>query len=73
VNQAVKAIAVARGYVTPAGIELCCVPSFVDIHIDGELRTGIRLVVEVRSDRDLPIPNGGGGPPPVPAAADAVG
>jgi stage V sporulation protein S len=73
VNQAVKAIAVARGYVAPGGLELCCVPSFVDFHIDGELRTGIRLVVEVRSDRDMPIPtDGGGGAPPVLAPADAV-
>jgi stage V sporulation protein S len=58
VNQAVKAIAVARGYVAPGGMELCCVPSFVEIHIEGELRTGIRLVVEVR---DLPIPTGAEG------------
>ena len=74
VNQAVKAIAVARGYVAPGGLELCCVPSFLDIHIDGELRTGIRLVVEVRSHRDVPIPNDAGGRlPPAPAPADAVG
>lgn len=51
VNQAVKAIAISRGYVASAGMELCCVPSFVEIQIEGELRTGIRLVVEVRSGR----------------------
>lgn len=57
VNQAVKSIAVARGYVAPGGIELCFVPSFVELHIEDELRTGIRLVVEVRSDPDmLPVP-----------------
>jgi stage V sporulation protein S len=74
VNQAVKAIAVARGYVAPGGLELCCVPSFLDINIDGELRTGIRLVVEVRSHRDVPIPNDVGGTlPPAAAPADALG
>src|ERR1700752_3872712 len=35
INQAVKAIAISRGYVAPGGIELVCVPSFIDISIDG--------------------------------------
>ncbi len=48
INQAVKAIAISRGYVAPAGIEIVCIPSFIDISIDGEERTGIRLLVEVR-------------------------
>jgi stage V sporulation protein S len=48
INQAVKAIAIARGYVAPAGTELVCIPSFIDISIDGEERTGIRLLVETR-------------------------
>lgn len=52
INQAVKAIAISRGYVAPGGIELCCTPSFVEIQIDGEVRTGIRLVVEIRPARD---------------------
>jgi stage V sporulation protein S len=52
VNQAVKAIAISRGYVAAGGIELCCTPSFVEIQIDGEVRTGIRLVVEIRPARD---------------------
>jgi stage V sporulation protein S len=51
INQAVKAIAISRGYVAPGGIELVCVPSFIDISIDGEERTGIRLLVEVRGRR----------------------
>lgn len=45
VNQAVKAIAIARGYVTASGIELVCIPSFFDAVIDGQERTGIRLMV----------------------------
>ena len=48
INQAVKAIAISRGYVAPGGLDLVCIPSFINISIDGEERTGIRLVVEVR-------------------------
>ncbi|HUY97202.1 MAG TPA: stage V sporulation protein S [Verrucomicrobiae bacterium] len=48
INQAVKAIAISRGYVAPGGLELVCIPSFIDISINGEERTGMRLVVEVR-------------------------
>jgi len=48
VNQAVKAIAISRGYVLPGGLDLVCIPSFVDLSLDGQERTGIRLLVEVR-------------------------
>jgi stage V sporulation protein S len=48
-NQAVKAVAIARGYVAPAGIDLVCIPTFADIVIDGERRTAIRLSIEDRS------------------------
>ena len=48
INQAIKAIAIARGYVAPGGVDLVCIPSFIDISIDGEERTGIRLLVEAR-------------------------
>lgn len=47
-NQAVKAIAIARGYLAPSGIDLWCYPAFVDINIDGAERTGIKLFVEPR-------------------------
>ncbi len=47
-NQAIKAVAIARGYVLAAGIELVCVPEFADITIDGERRTAIRLRIEDR-------------------------
>ncbi len=47
-NQAIKAIAIARGYVAPSGIDLVCVPTFADVEIDGEGRTAIRLSVENR-------------------------
>lgn len=49
VNQAVKAIAIARGFLSPIGIEAVCIPSFADITIDGECRTAIRFSVEPRS------------------------
>ncbi len=48
VNQAVKAIAIARGFVAPSGIDLVCIPAFVDVQIDGEERTAIRLLVGPR-------------------------
>ena len=47
-NQAIKAIAIARGYVAPTGKDSICVPAFSDIVIDGEERTAIKLIVESR-------------------------
>lgn len=63
-NQAIKAVAIARGYVAPAGIDLVCVPTFADIVIDGERRTAIRLSIE---DRTAPHPDGSS----IPAAIEA--
>jgi stage V sporulation protein S len=48
INQAIKAIAIARGFVAPSGIELICIPAFTDIIIDGDERTAIKLIVEPR-------------------------
>ena len=45
-NQAIKAIAIARGFVAPSGINLVCIPAFTDIVIDEEERTAIKLIVE---------------------------
>lgn len=47
-NQAVKAIAIARGFIAPSGMDLSCVPAFTDILINGEERTAIRILVEPR-------------------------
>ena len=47
-NQAIKAVAIARGFVAPGGVDLVCVPAFTDIHIEGEERTAIKLIVEPR-------------------------
>ncbi len=46
VNQAVKAIAISMGFLSPSGFEITCVPSFADIVIDGEYRTAIRFAIE---------------------------
>ena len=47
-NQAVKAIAISRGFVAPGGIDLVAIPAFTDIEIEGEERTAIKLIVEPR-------------------------
>jgi stage V sporulation protein S len=72
-NQAVKAIAIARGYLAPSGVDLVCVPSFTDIEIDGQGRTAIRLLVE---DRDHRTPRAidlraGASAPPAASLSDA--
>lgn len=48
-NQAIKAIAIARGFVAPSGMDLICVPAFADILINGEERTAIRILIEPRT------------------------
>jgi stage V sporulation protein S len=52
VNQAVKAIAIARGYLQEDGLHILCVPEFTTVDIEGKERTAIRFVVEVRSGAD---------------------
>lgn len=44
-NQAIKAVAIARGFVAPSGMDLICIPAFTDIEIDGEERTDRKSVV----------------------------
>ena len=48
VNQAVKAIAITRGFIAPNGVDLVTIPAFVEINIDGEERTAIKFIVEPR-------------------------
>lgn len=47
-NQSVKAIAIARGYLAPSGIDLVVIPSFQEIQIDQVVKTAIRLKIEKR-------------------------
>jgi len=46
VNQAVKALIVARGFVSTNGFDLSAVPAFVELEIDGETRTGVKFIVK---------------------------
>ena len=48
-NQAVKAVAIARTYLEEQGVDLVCIPSFCEVDVAGERRTGIRLLVEPRT------------------------
>ncbi len=47
-NQAIKAIAIARSYLNEEQIDIICVPSFIDVSIDNEERTAIRMLIERR-------------------------
>jgi stage V sporulation protein S len=47
-NQTIKGIAIARGYIAPTGKELICIPFFKDIEVMGETKTAIVLTVETR-------------------------
>lgn len=46
-NQAMKAIAIARGYVAPGGNEIYCIPSFYDLTIDDQVVTSLRINVQI--------------------------
>lgn len=45
-NQAVKSVAIANGFVAPMGKRLICTPGFIDVNIENEQRTGIKLIVK---------------------------
>ena len=47
-NQAIKAVAIARGFMAPSGKNVVSIPAFQDIKIDGEERTAIRLIIEAK-------------------------
>lgn len=48
VNQAVKALVLAKGYLEGDGIHVVCLPEFVEVDIDGKIRTAVKLVIEPR-------------------------
>ena len=48
VNQAIKAVAIARGYLQEDGLDVICMPEFTTVDIDGKERTAVRLVIEPR-------------------------
>ena len=47
-NQAIKAVAIARGFLAPSGKNIVCIPAFTDILIDGEEKTAIKLIIETK-------------------------
>ena len=57
VNQSVKALILAKGYLVNDGIDLICVPEFVEVDIDGKIRTAIRIVVTPRGEDTAPKPS----------------
>ena len=48
VNQAIKAVTIARGYLTLDGMDVICIPVFTEVYLGNEERTAIRLIVEPR-------------------------
>src|SRR5512140_1133415 len=52
VNQAIKALVLATGYLKSDGIDVACVPEFVDVQIEDKVRTAIKMVVEPRCAGD---------------------
>ncbi len=50
VNQAIKAVILARGYLVNDDMDIICVPEFVDVDIDGKVRTAVKLTVTPRGE-----------------------
>ncbi len=48
VNQAIKAVAIARGYLALEGMDIICIPAFTEVDIEGQERTALKMVVEPR-------------------------
>jgi len=53
VNQAMKALILATGYLKNDGINVSCVPEFADVTIEDKVRTAIKLVIEPSADSDF--------------------
>jgi stage V sporulation protein S len=53
VNQAVKALVLATGYLKNDGIDVTCVPEFADVTIEDKVRTAIKLVIEPNANTDF--------------------
>ena len=55
VNQAMKALIVATGYLKLDGIHVSCVPEFADVTIEDKVRTAVKLVIEPQNAAELPV------------------
>ena len=49
INQAIKAVTIARGYCAPAGKDLVIAPAFIEVDVNGQTKTAIRLMVSARN------------------------
>ncbi len=54
VNQAIKAVILAKGYLVNDGIDIICVPEFVDVDIEGKVRTAIKMTITPRGEDTAP-------------------
>lgn len=50
-NQALKAIAISRGYLAPLGIDIICAPAFMNVVLDEKTMTGIKIIIEPRNNK----------------------
>lgn len=46
INQAVKSVAIARGFVAPTGIELVCIPAFTQVEVNNKNQTAMKIIVK---------------------------
>ena len=53
VNQAMKALILATGYLKNDGINVSCIPEFADVTIEDKVRTAIKLVIEPSADSNF--------------------
>ena len=53
INQAMKALVLATGYLKQDGIFVSCVPEFADVTIEDKVRTAIKLVIEPSANSDF--------------------
>lgn len=49
INQAMKAIIIAKGFLVPIGIDIVCIPAFTEVKLDNEILTGMKLIVKVEN------------------------
>jgi stage V sporulation protein S len=69
INQAVKAIAIARGYLVPSGVDIACIPGFIDVTVNAQERTAIRFAVFVYREAEAPTTDATGVPDASPGPA----
>jgi len=61
-NQAMKAVAITRGYLLDSGVDVWCQPEFTEVQINGQKRTALRLLIQGREAGEGARENAGEGP-----------